>query len=59
MKKYQKQILEKRFQANPYLKEEEEHQFSRLLNVSKRRIEQWFMNKRHYAKSEVFICKGD
>ena len=53
---YQRQILEKRFQINPYLQKQEGHQLSTLLNVTKSRIEQWFISKRRHTKRKVFIC---
>ena len=46
MTPYQNQMLTKRFQAKHYLEENEKHQLSSLLNVSEKRITQWYLTKR-------------
>ena len=59
LKRYQREILVKRFQGNPYPQEEEKHQISRLINISRSRIEQWFNTKRKYTKSEIFMREDE
>ena len=44
----EKAILMKRFQTSPYALPErkEVNQFAELLNVSRKKVENWFVNKR-------------
>ena len=43
----QKEILMKAFQAKPCLEAQEKHEFATMLNISKEKVEKWFINKRH------------
>ena len=55
MKKNQKQTLFKTFQEKPYLDKKEKRQLARLLNVSERRIQLWYSNRRKDIRYEEFL----
>ena len=48
----QKQILMKAFQAKPYPKTEEQYEVAKLLNISNKRVKQWFINRRHFERNK-------
>ena len=58
---YQKETLEERYQANPYLEQGEKHQLARLLNISERKIAKWFERRRQMKSKKgllrKFTCK--
>ena len=59
MTTYQKSVLMKEFKANPYLTKEIKHLLARSLNVSGRKIEAWYANRRFFEKKEGFSAKGE
>ena len=54
---YQKQLLVKRFQANPYLELGEKHQLAESLNMSEESIVSWFSVRRYYTKKKGLLRK--
>ena len=56
---FQKLLLTKSFQANPYLEDNEMHQYARLLNLSKERISRWYKKKRCTERQAGFLAKGE
>ena len=56
---YQKLMLTKSFQANPYLQYDEMQQHARSLNLSKERIKRWYLKQRHYDRQKGFLAKGE
>ena len=56
----------KRFQNKPYLDKGDEHQLANLLNISKKRIETWFIERRREGRQagllalcEEYLTKTD
>ena len=56
---YQKMMLMKSFQANPYLEDDEMHQYARMLNLSEERIRMWYRHTRHNERQAGFLAKGE
>ena len=55
----QTQILMKKFQNKPYLDKGEKHQLASLLNVSEKKIEKWFIDKRAQGRQAGLLDKGE
>ena len=55
----QAETLMKRFQRKPYLDKGEKHQLANLLNVSGKKIEKWFVDKRAQARRAGSLAKGE
>ena len=55
----QRMVLMKEFKTNPYLKNEQIHQLATSLNVSARRIENWFCYWRFRQRQKGLLVKGD
>ena len=54
MTAYQKQTLWKTFRAKPDPERDEKHQLAKSLNVSEKRIRQWFENRRYVFRQKGF-----
>ena len=54
---YQKQVLMKRFQANPYLKLGEKHKLAESLNISAKSIDIWFTLRRYWTRKKGLLRK--
>ena len=48
----QKKILMKIFQTKPYPKIEEKYELATLLNISKKRVEDWFNSRRYFERKK-------
>ena len=48
----QKQILMNTFQAKPYPEIEEKYELAKLLNISKKRVDEWFYNRRRFERNK-------
>ena len=59
MTKHQKQILMKSFLENPYLKKEETYRLTQSLNISERRIKDWFDNQRRAKRRNGSLHMGE
>ena len=59
MTTYQKGILMKEFKANPYLTREIKHQLARSLNVSAKKIDAWYANRRFAERKEGLPTKSE
>ena len=55
----QAQILMKRFQAKPQLEKGEQHQLAKSLNVSEKRIEDWYSNTRFKRRRQGLLPEGE
>ena len=49
----------KEFKANPFLKEEDQHQLARLLNISAKRVGAWYANRRSKIRTEGLPIKSE
>ena len=56
MTTYQNQMLKLRFQAKPYLDKHERDQLATSLNVSKKKMNQWYLKRRY---EEGIRLKGE
>ena len=60
MTQYQTQTLLKMYEENPFLELEERHQLAKSLNISKKRITDWFVQRRKREKrSGMLLCDGE
>ena len=49
----------KRLKNKPYLEKEEKHELARLLNISVKRIEWWYKNRRKERRKAGLLEKGE
>ena len=54
---YQTQVLVKRLEAKPYLEPGEKHQLAMSLNMSDKRIANWFRYARSKRRKKEPLCK--
>ena len=59
MTSFQTQALTEKFQAHPYLENEERYQLAKSLNISEKSIKAWFKNRRQRKKSEGWLYEGN
>ena len=59
MTTYQAQTLMKRFKNKPFLEREEKDQLAELLNISGKRIQDWYMNRRQERRKSELFGKGE
>ena len=57
--RYQKDILMKTFEAKPYLENKEKFALAGVLNITKRRIENWFSKRRFGKRKDESKHKGE
>ena len=55
---YQTQALMKRFQDKPFLGKEEKHELATSLNISEKRVKEWFMNRRQERRKAGLLPNG-
>ena len=55
----QVETLTKSFEANAYPGEEDKHQLAKLLNISKRQVDQWFCNRRSKKLRDTMPNKSE
>ena len=55
----QNKVLSETFQVKPYLKGEEIHQLAKSVNISRKRLMKWFLDRRYDTKKKGFLCEGE
>ena len=56
---YQTQTLIQWFEDKPYLKFEEKHQLAKSVNISERRIQDWYRYRRSVRRKAGLLPKGE
>ena len=55
----QTKTLRKRFQNKPYLEKGEKYQLANSLNISAKKIEKWFLDRRARRRHAGLLAKGE
>ena len=55
----QTKVLEKCLQAKPHMEPEEKHQLAVSLNISEKKVLNWFRNRWYRAIKKGMLCEGE